>query len=70
MKTLTSVMLTVFTPLAALAATQASVAPKTIPEVRSHAYYILDESASSVLEARNEHIAVPIASSTKIITSL
>ena len=63
-------MLAVFTPLAALAATQGSVAPKTIPEVRSHAYYILDESASSVLAARNEHTAVPIASITKLMTAL
>lgn len=70
LKTLTSVMLAVFTPLAALAATQGSVAPKTIPEVRSHAYYILDESASSVLAARNEHTAVPIASITKLMTAL
>ena len=70
LKTLTSFMLAVFTPLAALAATQGSVAPKTIPEVRSHAYYILDESASSVLAARNEHIAVPIASITKLMTAL
>ena len=68
--TLTSLMLAVFTPLAALAATQGSVAPKSIPEVRSHAYYILDESASSVLAARNEDVAVPIASITKLMTAL
>jgi serine-type D-Ala-D-Ala endopeptidase (penicillin-binding protein 7) len=68
--TLTSVMLAVCTPLVALAATPGSVTPKTIPEVRSHAYYILDESASSVLAARNERVAVPIASITKLMTAL
>ena len=68
--TLTGFMLAVCTPLAALAATQGSVPPKTIPEVRSHAYYILDESASSVLAARNERTAVPIASITKLMTAL
>ncbi len=35
--TLTGLMLAVFTPLAALAAPQRAVPPKTIPEVRSHA---------------------------------
>ena len=70
LRTLTSFLLAVFMPMAALAATQGSMAPKTIPEVRSHAYYILDESASSVLAARNEHTAVPIASITKLMTAL
>ena len=68
--TLTGFMLAVCAPLAALAATQGPVAPKTIPEVRSHAYYILDESAASVLAARNERTAVPIASITKLMTAL
>ena len=68
--TVAGFMLAVCTPLAALAATQGSMTPKTIPEVRSHAYYILDESAASVLAARNEHTAVPIASITKLMTAL
>jgi D-alanyl-D-alanine endopeptidase (penicillin-binding protein 7) len=38
--------------------------------VRSHAYYILDESDSAVLAARNERTAVPIASITKLMTAL
>jgi D-alanyl-D-alanine carboxypeptidase len=33
------------------------------PSLRSNAFYILDESDSKVLAARNEAIAVPIASS-------
>ena len=68
--TLTGLMLSAFAPVAAFAASQGSMAPRTIPEVRSHAYYILDESASSVLAARNEHVAVPIASITKLMTAL
>jgi serine-type D-Ala-D-Ala endopeptidase (penicillin-binding protein 7) len=68
--TVAGLMLAACAPLAALAATQGSMTPKTIPEVRSHAYYILDESAASVLAARNEHTAVPIASITKLMTAL
>ncbi|MBK7903497.1 MAG: serine hydrolase [Proteobacteria bacterium] len=68
--TLTSLVLAVFAPVAAFAASQGSAPPKTIPEVRSHAYYILDESDSAVLAARNEHLAVPIASITKLMTAL
>lgn len=40
------------------------------PEVRSHAFYVLDESDSSVLAARHEHVPVPIASITKLMTAL
>ncbi len=67
---LAGLLLTVFVPLAALAAPQGAVPPRTIPDVRSHAYYILDESASAVLAARDERIAVPIASITKLMTAL
>jgi D-alanyl-D-alanine endopeptidase (penicillin-binding protein 7) len=38
--------------------------------VRSHAFYVLDESDSTVLAARHEHVAVPIASITKLMTAL
>jgi D-alanyl-D-alanine endopeptidase (penicillin-binding protein 7) len=38
--------------------------------VRSHAFYVLDESDSSVLAARHERVAVPIASITKLVTAL
>ena len=60
-----SVLLAVCSPLAAYAA-----APRSIPDVRSHAYYVVDEAASSVLAARNERVAVPIASITKLMTAL
>jgi D-alanyl-D-alanine endopeptidase (penicillin-binding protein 7) len=57
-----------FVPVAAVAAPQA--APQPQPDVRSHAFYVLDESDSSVLAARHEHTAVPIASITKLMTAL
>jgi D-alanyl-D-alanine endopeptidase (penicillin-binding protein 7) len=64
-------LLTLFVPVAAPAASQgAALANRTIPEVRSHAYYILDESDAGVLAARNERTAVPIASITKLMTAL
>lgn len=40
------------------------------PDVRSQAYYILDGSDSSVLAARRENTAAPIASITKLMTAL
>ena len=40
------------------------------PNLRSNAFYILDESDSKVLAARNERVAVPIASITKLMTAL
>jgi serine-type D-Ala-D-Ala endopeptidase (penicillin-binding protein 7) len=63
-------LLAVLAPFSALAAPQGAVPPGTLPEVRSHAYYIFDESDSSVLAARNESTAVPIASITKLMTAL
>ncbi len=42
----------------------------TGPDVRSQAYYVLDESDSSVLAARRERMAAPIASITKLMTAL
>jgi serine-type D-Ala-D-Ala endopeptidase (penicillin-binding protein 7) len=69
-------MTMVFFGLAALAPVVASAAPEGIvvaraqPEVRSHAFYILDESDSSVLAARHERVPVPIASITKLMTAL
>lgn len=60
----------VLVPVAARAAP--SVAPRSTaqPDVRSNAFYVLDESDSSVLAARREHIPVPIASITKMMTAL
>lgn len=40
------------------------------PDVRSHAFYVLDESDSSVLAARNESRPMPIASITKLMTAM
>jgi D-alanyl-D-alanine endopeptidase (penicillin-binding protein 7) len=44
--------------------------PRTGPELKSNAFYILDQSGSKVLAARNEKVAVPIASITKLMTAL
>jgi D-alanyl-D-alanine endopeptidase (penicillin-binding protein 7) len=44
--------------------------PRSSPDLRSNAFYILDESGSKVLAARNERIAAPIASITKLMTTL
>ena len=54
----------------AAAATGGASKATATPDVRSHAFYVLDESASSVLAARRERIAVPIASITKLMTAL
>ena len=40
------------------------------PDLRSNAFYILDEADSSVLAARRERVPVPIASITKLMTAL
>lgn len=57
-------------PAAASPATRGDAPPRTRPEIRSEAYYVLDESTSSVLAARREHVAAPIASITKLMTAL
>jgi D-alanyl-D-alanine endopeptidase (penicillin-binding protein 7) len=56
----------------ASAAAQGDVAaiPRPSPDLRSHAYYIVDESGSKVLAARNAGVAAPIASITKLMTAL
>ena len=56
--------------VAASAAPQGAPQPRVQPDVRSHAFYILDESDSSVLAARHERVPVPIASITKLMTAL
>jgi D-alanyl-D-alanine endopeptidase (penicillin-binding protein 7) len=68
--TLALILLAAVVPLAASAAPQGGPASRTQPDVRSHAFYILDESTSSVLAARHERIPVPIASITKLMTAL
>jgi D-alanyl-D-alanine endopeptidase (penicillin-binding protein 7) len=44
--------------------------PSARPDVRSGAFYVLDQSDSSVLAARNERTPAPIASITKLMTAL
>lgn len=56
--------------LAVLLPVPASAGPPATPDVRSQAFYVLDESDSSVLAARHEHVPVPIASITKLMTAL
>lgn len=40
------------------------------PDLKSNSFYILDESDAIVLAARNERVAAPIASITKLMTAL
>ncbi len=61
---------TALAPIAAVAGPAGGAGSKSAPEVRSHAFYVLDESDSSVLAARNEHTPAPIASITKLMTAL
>lgn len=62
--------------LASLSSVSATAATRGVskagsnPNLRSNAFYIFDESDSKVLAARNERNAVPIASITKLMTSL
>jgi serine-type D-Ala-D-Ala endopeptidase (penicillin-binding protein 7) len=58
------------TPLIALAAPHEADRAPASPDVRSHSFYVFDESTSSVLAARNERVAVPMASITKLMTAL
>jgi D-alanyl-D-alanine endopeptidase (penicillin-binding protein 7) len=46
------------------------VAMASRPDVRSHTFYVYDEAAAAVLAARNEKVAVPVASITKLVTAL
>jgi D-alanyl-D-alanine endopeptidase (penicillin-binding protein 7) len=68
--TLAPCLLAGLMPIAASAAPQVVVQRQSQPDVRSGAFYVLDESDSSVLAARGEHIPVPIASITKLMTAL
>jgi D-alanyl-D-alanine endopeptidase (penicillin-binding protein 7) len=64
------VVLAVLGPVAASADPHGAARPLGQPDLRSHAFYILDESDSSVLAARHERVPVPIASITKLMTAL
>ncbi|MGI9245303.1 MAG: serine hydrolase [Steroidobacteraceae bacterium] len=50
--------------------TAQAAAPQTRPDVRSQAYYIMDGRDFSVLAARREDAAAPIASISKLMTAL
>jgi len=63
-------LLPVLVPVDASAAPRDTAPPQTRPDLRSNAFYILDEADSSVLAARHEHVPVPIASITKLMTAL
>ena len=55
---------------AAASATAQTARPQSTPDVRSHSYLVLDEDDASVLAARNERAAAPIASLTKLMTAI
>jgi serine-type D-Ala-D-Ala endopeptidase (penicillin-binding protein 7) len=54
----------------AAAASERAGRAQSRPDVRSDAFYVFDESGSSVLAARHEAKPVPIASITKLMTAL
>jgi D-alanyl-D-alanine endopeptidase (penicillin-binding protein 7) len=57
-------------PAVTLASPSGDARPTAKPDVHSHAFYVLDETDSSVLAARNEQVPAPIASITKLMTAL
>ena len=67
---LAACLLPVLAPADASAAPQGKAPQAARPDLRSNAFYILDEADSSVLAARREHVPVPIASITKLMTAL
>ena len=50
--------------------TQGDPEPPPAPDLRSNAFYVVDAADATVLAARNEQAAVPIASITKLMTAL
>jgi len=67
---LAACLLGVLLPVGAVADPSGAVQPAARPDLRSQAFYILDESDASVLAARHERVAAPIASITKLMTAL
>ena len=67
---LAACLLAALLPASVFAASPSAAKSAAKPDVRSHAYYVLDESDSSVLAARHERDPVPIASITKLMTAL
>jgi len=68
--TLALCLLALAQPLTAGAGSTNADKPKPGPDLRSDAYYVIDESDARVLAARNERVAVPIASISKLMTAL
>ena len=62
-------LIAVLAPAVASASAE-SARPKSSPDVRSHSYLVLDEEDASVIAARNERTAAPIASLTKLMTAI
>jgi len=60
--------------LTSISAAAANAAPTKAdssgPALKSNAFYVVDQTGSKVLAARNERVAVPIASITKLMTAL
>lgn len=63
-------LLPILVPLDASAAPSGTAQAPARPDLRSNAFYILDEADSSVLAARHERMPMPIASITKLMTAL
>jgi D-alanyl-D-alanine endopeptidase (penicillin-binding protein 7) len=63
-------LLATFSSVSAAAAARVQSKPRSNPDLRSNAFYIFDESGSKVLAARNAGVAAPIASITKLVTTL
>ncbi len=63
-------LLATLSSASAVASARVQSKPRSNPDLRSNAFYIFDESGSKVLAARNEGIAAPIASITKLVTTL
>jgi D-alanyl-D-alanine endopeptidase (penicillin-binding protein 7) len=58
-------------PLASASrAANSGAGPQSRPEIRSHSFYVIDTAGGQVLAARNEGVAAPIASITKLMTAL
>jgi len=55
---------------AASASTGTPAHARSVPALKSNAFYILDQEDARVLAARNEKVALPIASITKLMTAL